>query len=737
MRRSLTALLLCFQLLSIGFAQLPLPSPPPPQTKLESQKPSPSKIPERNDDLDVVKITTNLVQVDAVVTDRSGRRITDLLPDEVDMLEDGKSQKITNFSYINLESRLAEGTSPPPKADKNAPPLPPARIRLEQVRRTMALVVDDLGISFESAYQVRRTLKKFVDEQMQSDDLVAIIRTGAGVGALQQFTSDKRQLYAAIEKVKWNPTGRGGIAAFAPIQSNPLIRATGSELSQRETTGEDDLNQFREDIFAVGTLGALNYVVRGLRELPGRKSVVLFSEGFRLFSAEDQFGNARIIAALRHLTDLANRASVVIYSMDPRGLQPLGLTAADSVGSMSPTQVDQELSNRRNAFLDSQSGLDYLSQRTGGLTIKNNNDLLGGMKRIIADQEGYYLIGYRPDDSTFDRVNGRTKFHNISLKIKRTGKYNVRMRNGFYGVSDEGVTAVTATPQMQIYRALMSPFGASGIHLRLTSLFANSAKRGSAMHSLLHVDARDIDFKEGPDGLCKAVIDILALAFGDNGQVIEQFSYTQTLQIPKQNLTKLMNNGFTYNMTFPIKKPGAYQLRTALRDHSSERVGSATQFIEVPDVKKNKLLLSGLLMKGVPIETYLKGTSMSTEEQNGNDISADALPNSSPAVRQFRTGMALMYGFSIYNAQLDKVTGKPNLKTQVRVFRNGEQLFSGNELPYDPKDQLDLKRLTAGGGIQLGTAMSPGEYVLQIIVTDIAKEKPRVATQWMDFEIVK
>ena len=74
----------------------------------------------------------------------------------------------------------------------------------------MALVVDDLGLSFESAYYVRRALKKFLDQQMQPDDLVAIMRTGGGIGALQQFTSDKRQLYAAVEKVKWNPSGRGG-----------------------------------------------------------------------------------------------------------------------------------------------------------------------------------------------------------------------------------------------------------------------------------------------------------------------------------------------------------------------------------------------------------------------------------------------------------------------------------------------------------------------------------------------
>src|SRR5262249_62358444 len=77
---------------------------------------------------------------------------------------------------------------------------------------------DDLGLSFESTAYVRRALKKFVDEQMQPGDLVAIIRTSGGIGALQQFSADKRQLYAAIERVKWNAIGRSGVSAFAPIQ---------------------------------------------------------------------------------------------------------------------------------------------------------------------------------------------------------------------------------------------------------------------------------------------------------------------------------------------------------------------------------------------------------------------------------------------------------------------------------------------------------------------------------------
>ena len=198
-----------------------------------------------------------------------------------------------------------------------------------------------------------------------------------------------------------------------------------------------------------------------------------------------------------------------------------------------------------------------------------------------------------------------------------------------------------------------------------------------------------------------------------------------------------MSNGFTYTMTVPIKKVGAYQLRTALRDQSSSRVGSASQFIEVPDVKKDKLLISGILLRAVPLETYMKGIGLDGAEQNTNDIEPDAVPYASAAIRQFKTGMALVYGFTIYNAQIQKTTGKPNIKIQARVFRNGQLVFSGDEMLLDSNGQTDLKRLGTGGGLQLGNTMTPGEYVLQIIVTDLAKEKPRFSTQWMDFEVVQ
>src|SRR5438874_1872730 len=298
-----------------GSAQRPSPTPPPGPVLQSTQKP---------DDVDVVKITTNLLQVDAVVTDKNGKVVTDLKADEVQISEDGKPQKITHFAYNVTGTESANRTGKPLATDKSkgvAPPVVPVPLKREDVHRTIAIVVDDLGLSFESAGYMRRALKKIVDEEIQPRDLVAIIRTGGGVGTLQQFSSDKRQLYAAIERVKWNPLGVGDTGAFSAI-GPPDLKLPGEHVSSG--TGEGR----RVEVAGGGMVGTLSYVVRGLRDLPGRKSILLLSDGLML--------DSWVKMLLDSLIDLANRASVVIHTMDARGLITLGLQPQDNVQMSAP-----------------------------------------------------------------------------------------------------------------------------------------------------------------------------------------------------------------------------------------------------------------------------------------------------------------------------------------------------------------------------------------------------------------
>jgi VWFA-related protein len=724
MKRASLGLLLIYCLMLPAWAQDPLPTPAPPKTPPPTVETPP-------DDDDVVRITTNLVQVDVTVTDKQGRIVNDLKPEDFEIYEDGKLQPVTNFSFVNLVSAApAPPASTPKTTDKNAPAAPPVLLKAEQVRRAIALVVDDLGLSWESTHFARQALKKFVDEQMQPGDLVAIIRTAGGMGALQSFTSDKRQLYAAIERVRWYPVGRGGISAFAPIEGDPLgTSATDEEEDDTAPAGgnrsqANRLEDFRGEVFATGTLGAVNYIVSGLGELPGRKSVVLISDGFRLFSPDGE-QNARVVASLNRLTDLANRASVVIYTMDARGLQTLGLTAADNVSGLSQDQVSQSLSDRRDELFETQAGLVVLAERTGGFNIRNNNDLAGGIRKVLEDQRGYYLIGYRPDEATFDAATGRRKFHNIKVKLKRPG-LNVRTRTGFYGVASEKAAPVASDRSAQMHRALVSPFGADGVRVRLTAFFVNDAKAGSFLRSILFIDGHDITFVKQPDGTHKAVFDILAYTFGDNGLPIDSFSRTHTLTV-REGVDKLIKNGLVYTANVPLKKAGAYQLRVSLRDAESRRVGSASQFIEAPDIKKGRLTLSGVAVTGLSKEQ--------AEAKNPDEMESD--PDATPAVRRFRQKSYLNYGFWVYNAKTDNAN-RPQLTMQIKIFSEGKEIFAGQPQPLGLLQHPDPQRLIAGGRLWLGNNLEPGQYILQVIVTDsLAKGKNRVATQWTDFELVK
>ncbi|MGB8507475.1 MAG: VWA domain-containing protein, partial [Pyrinomonadaceae bacterium] len=678
------ALLLTIQAQSILFAQ----------TRIEPQ----NKPPEKED---VVRITSNLVQIDVSVTDKKGRPVADLKDEDFEIYEDGRPQKITNFSFVSggATSRPApgalSGSTARNRADSTATdvaPAPPERLRPEQVQRTVALVVDDLGLSFESVHFVRLALKKFVDEQMQPGDLVAIIRTGAGVGALQQFTSDKRVLYAAIERVKWNSRGRGGVAAFAPIEDNPLddikkrpahpgsgeiTPQTPDTTSDRERTSRAAYNDFKESIFSVGTLGALNYIIRGLRNLPGRKSVVLLSDSIALFDSNDS-NNFRTVQAMRRLTDLANRASVVIYTIDPRGIPPLNLTAADNTtglttlgnGAVVPASsgpaLMQTLNSRTNDYWKSQNGLGYLALQTGGFFVFNNNDVGLGIKKVLDDSKSFYLIGYRPEESTFDAQTGRRRFHEISVKLKRPDLV-VRTRTGFFGfTNDETRLASAGSTGEQLMNAIASPFASGDIDLRLTSIFLSEPENGSFMRSFIYVDGHSLKFEEQPDGSYKSTVDVLAMTFDDGGMPVDNRLRTESVTVKREQYRTALQQGLIFGINLPVKRAGAFQLRIAVRDAVSGRVGSANQYIEVPDVKKDRLTLSGIYLAEHEVETANNvvrtnasgdGATMTgggggggipdmTGERSNSGVRsasgelnvAEHDPQSGPAVRRFRSG---------------------------------------------------------------------------------------------------
>ena len=537
---------------------------------------------------EVVRITTQLVQVDAVVIDKKGKHVEDLTEGDFELLVDGKKQQLTHFSHVSLPVVKREPAAKK-KTDLVVAPesMPTRQIAPEEVRRTIAFIVDDMGLSPSSMELTRETLKTFVGEQMQEGDLVAIIRTGSGLGMLEQFTSDKRILFTAIEKLIWNPLSRDMMPTFADTSGADEMDAEQAEQQAEQQAARDSFEEFQETSFTTGTLGATSFVVRSLRNFPGRKSVILLSDGFRINSRTNNDNSTQqILHSLEQLVEQANRSSVVIYSIDAKGLQPF-MPGANVGGRPSASAHSDALQTAQEAL----EGLNYLSHQTGGFTVINTNDLNIGIEEALYDQQSYYLLGFDPDDEKFDR-----RRHSIKVNVKRPG-VKTRTRSGFFGVSEiERETETPGTRGRQILSALLAPMGARDLSLRMTPFFFNSTKEGPLVRALFHIDCSKLAFKDGPDGRKHLNLDLAAFAFDEEGITADFSARRLVLNFDEKRYREVLAEGLAYRADFQLKKPGAYQFRAVLRDGETGRAGSASQFIRLPDLNKNRLALSGLVM---------------------------------------------------------------------------------------------------------------------------------------------
>ena len=679
-RKVFLALLLSFCIFLPTLAQTtPVPPPPP-------QKPS--------DDDEIVRITTNLVQVDAVVL-KDGKQVTNLTADDFEIYEDGKKQIITTFAYVSNVPRAVSDPTPPVKS-KSRDIVPVSPLRPEEPRRTIALVVDDLGMSAESMGHAKSQLRKFVVEEMQPNDLVAIIRTGRQLGVLQQFTNDKRILNRAVDQLRWNICNRVGIHLFDAAGNNPWRGCPNAYYN---------------------TMASLHFILDAMSELPGRKSMVIMSDSIPRESQDEFFGPvgqyvqyAGTSEYLRKVAEKAIRSSIVIYTVDTQGLATTGITAADSfTGDIRNIQYQMQslLSARSRLLWTRREGAELLARQTGGFMVRNSNSFQ--LRKVLEDQSGYYLIGYRPTDETFNR-----RFHHIKAKVKRSGM-TLRTRYGFYGISEEDVIKRPPRVRETATRALLSPFGAQDIEVDLTSFFTQDKVAGSIVRSFVYIGANDLTFQK-IDGGHRAIIELHGVIIGDNGVPIAQLGRGATINLIDKDYEHAMRNGLALRFDIPVRRPGAYQVRIATLDKTSSKIGTAGRFVEVPDLTKKKLAVSGIVL----------GTAAASFGGDPDRIADDT------GTRWFPQNSNVDFAFVTYNA----ANAKP-LMMEARLFRDGKNVYSGAEVPIDAGNQPDPNRLLVNGSVKLTPDLEVGNYFLQIVIfeRDDKKKTPRVV-QWVDFEIM-
>jgi VWFA-related protein len=416
------------------------PAQPPSTTQAPAQPPAgqtPDRAPQP------IRTGINFVRVDVIVTDGKGEPVLDLKPEEFTVSEDGKPQKVEQFTVVKIDA-IEQNAARPTTAIRSD--FDEEREAARADVRLFVLLLDDYHVRRGNDMAVRKPLIDFIENQLDPADMVAVMYPLTPVADIR-FSRDRRALAGAIanfEGRKFNYQPRNAMEeqyAYYPAQTVERIR-----------------NQV-----TMGALKAASVRLGGLRE--GRKSIIFVSEGFttslppqlndpvaampgvgnpvgrrptpnnptldRAQERADFMNSTDLLNDMRDVFDTANRQNTSIYPVDPRGLAAMEYGINEGVGQ---TQDRQHLA----AALDT---LRTLASNTDGRAIINRNDLATGMKQIIRDSSGYYLLGY---NSTQAPTDG--KFHEIKVRVSRRG-VETRHRKGYWALTADDAARASAPPK--------------------------------------------------------------------------------------------------------------------------------------------------------------------------------------------------------------------------------------------------------------------------------------------------
>ncbi len=676
------------------------------------------------------RISVNLVQIDATVTDSHGKPVRDLTQSDFEVFLDGKPQPITHFSHIQTDSTAATdsavSTAPKPESMSRAA----TRLKPEQVSRTVVIFVDDLSMSAQSVPFVRRGVLETIEKRIGQRDLTAIVRASAGLGALQDFTTDKAMLRAAADQIRWYPSGRGEISAYRALGTDPTRDLEEYNAVPGGAFTYQEEENYRETIFTVGVLDSLRRVVHGMARLPGRKSVIVLSDRLPVAVREITDGpmearsttkldaSGPILNRMGDCIDQAARSGVVVYAIDTRSLSSLTITAADEskmihkVGVAQGVEGGELVMKERHEIHDQdQAGGWYLAKETGGLMIPEANDIGASISRIYADMSSYYVLGFHPPEEAFERArDGRPLFRRITVKVKRAG-VQVRSRSGFFGMPDEENSARPERAQLALESSLESPFGSSAVELRLHSSFLSARKNEWLARTSLWVDAHNLTL-EGPTNNRAGIIHLLVRAFGVSGAELEGgIDQVLKVSLDAEGYDRAMKYGLLYSTVIRVAKPGPYQVRAALLDQASGKIGTANQFLAIPSQPRRGFLLSGIVFPQM----------LSKED----DITPAAGPSS------FGAGQTVPFAFEVIGG-----AGEKALMISTILYRDGELVKRSGLSPLHISGKSLHGSLFAKSEMAIPQDVPAGDYRMQVIVSEGAPAPAgRAASQWADVTI--
>lgn len=560
-------------------------------------------------------VGVELVQIDAVVTDKQGRPVPGLTKVDFEIREDGKLQDLSVFSNeSHLGGEGAADAAAVPEPGLATPGVPVAKVRGRQI----VIAVDDLHMTPANLVSTRKALLKFVDEQLSAEDQVALVTTSGAVGLSQELTSERTALRKAIERLNLLQERRvelDEVPHLTEYQAELIdrgdpeaIRLAVQEI--RQDNGDVDEPLARQQAGRVAqrmlfeimnysgqTLSALEGVVRGLAPLSGRKLVVLVSDGFLIGLGSSDTRHYD----LRRIIDAATRSGVVLYALDSRGLVsevPGGNASFSGPAVITAPGVRESLQSRSiEALRDS---LVALSEDTGGFLVKNSNDLAAGFLRILRDNVLYYVLGYEPTNKKRDG-----KFRKIEVRLVSRPELKdlkVRTRRGYFAAAEPKASAKDRSAEVessqrdrQFAQALGSLIPLTGIPVRLAVDYVDVPPDGSRAIVKAEIDVRNVGFERTAEAY-QAELEVAGAVFDESGRRVAEIAGERSrLRLPLENTQALREQGLAYEKAVALG-PGHYEVRLAVRDVRTALLGNASAEIEIPDRQVHPVSLSSIFL---------------------------------------------------------------------------------------------------------------------------------------------
>jgi VWFA-related protein len=678
------------------------------------EKTQPPKPPQ---DDDVIRVSTTLVQTDVMVFDKQGKFVEGLKPEQFELKINGKLVRISFFELVTTGSAEEKAQL---AAARRAQPATimgekPPRTITPPAGRSIFIFLDDFHLDAESFLRTRKTLLDTIDKEITANDR-ALITAASGQLGVQRLATDKAQLKAVVERI----APRAGIrqtlekpamSEYAAMAINrgdqALLNYYVEQLLKFEPTNapgvaEEQVKSRAQTIIdqsapiASNTLTSLESFIRELTSVPGRKLLFFISDGF-VIENERSMSYARLSGA----TQEAARAGVVIYSLNSRGLVASGPDASDGGG------FDSRLV--RAAYSADTAGQDVLytlAADTGGRALVNNNDLHSGVRRALDETSKYYLLAWRPLPENASGEN----IKRIELAIAGQPELKVKTRSALAEAVSAALVASNSateplsapTPSAELLSALNSNAPQHAVPTSLVLVYRNAGTAGFALTASMQLPSSALSFAD-VNGKQIATVDVAAIVLDQTGKQVAGFNKRIAIGSESSVIDPIRKLVF-YNYDINLA-PGAYQVRLGVRDSRSGLIGSATQFVEIPEIATGRLALSSLMLN-------------EQVEADDEDTPSEKTGARKGVAQRFAPGSRLRFLTYVYNAKpVAADDNEPELNVEVKILRGNQPVLSP-ALREITIETADAKNFPYAGEIPLD-GLQPGEYTLQVIVTDM------------------